>query len=530
MKIFIQTVLLLITTLTIQADDFALGADISWSTEMESRGLKVYNYKGEEREATALMKEMGLSAVRLRVWVDPQEHGGWCNKEDVVKKALRAKELGMDIMIDFHYSDWWADPAHQTLPKAWAKHKYKQLLTDVTLHTKDVLQSLKENNITIRWVQVGNETSDGFMWPAGQLSANPKQYAGLFKAGYDAVKEVMPETKVIVHLDNGYDNELYNHNLDALREGGAQWDIIGMSLYPYWAKDKGYCNSAARLFLECLSNIKMLTKKYDTDVMIVETGFEVNEKEPWVMESGRTQLTRLIDLMRTKTEGRCRGVFYWEPTCKPSQYKLGAFSEEGLPTSIMRAFTQAAFNNNEFVLNNYDRKLVKIKTNVGDIIVELYNDTPLHRDNFLKLAETGKLNGTLFHRVLPNFMIQGGDTGDDAGLISAEIMPQKHFHKRGALCAARADDNVNPERKSNGTQFYITWGKWPTARRAGSDVEPLPYYIEEQQSGVPYLDGEYTVFGEVFAGLDVVEKIQHAKTDQNGKPTEDIKIIEVKTL
>ena len=112
---------LTISPLASSAADFFLGADISWCTEMEQRGQKVYNYVGEEREATALMKELGLNAIRLRVWVDPKEHGGWCDKNDVLVKALRAKALGMEVMIDFHYSDWWADPGKQNMPAAWAR-------------------------------------------------------------------------------------------------------------------------------------------------------------------------------------------------------------------------------------------------------------------------------------------------------------------------------------------------------------------------------------------------------------------------
>ena len=148
-------------TLQLKAENFTLGADISWCTEMEARGQKIYNYLGEEREATALMKEMGMNAVRLRVWVDPAEHGNYCNAADVLVKALRAKELGMDVMIDFHYSDWWADPAKQNIPKAWEKHKYKQLCADVAEHTKSVLTLLKDNGVQPKWVQVGNETSNG---------------------------------------------------------------------------------------------------------------------------------------------------------------------------------------------------------------------------------------------------------------------------------------------------------------------------------------------------------------------------------
>jgi arabinogalactan endo-1,4-beta-galactosidase len=270
-------ILLLITAFlsllpcTLYAGDFTLGADISWATEMESKGEKLYNYKGDEREAFQLIKEMGLKAVRLRVWVNPEKHGNWCSKEDVLAKAKRAQALGMDIMIDFHYSDWWADPAKQNIPEAWAKHKYKQMLTDVATHTTEVLTLLKDNGINVKWVQVGNETSNGMLWSVktnattgweekdengnttitqsmGHIEKNPEQYAGFIKAGYEAVKTVYPDAKVIVHLDNGYNNSMYNKNLDILRDNGAKWDIIGMSLYPYWARN--YEASAPRLFAE----------------------------------------------------------------------------------------------------------------------------------------------------------------------------------------------------------------------------------------------------------------------------------------
>lgn len=118
--------------------DFWLGADISWATEMEAHGHKLYNNAGEERECTALMKEMGLNAVRLRVWVDPSAHGNWCNKEDLLVKCQRAKELGMAIMVDFHYSDWWADPNKQNIPASWSGHSYEQMKEDLAAHTIEV--------------------------------------------------------------------------------------------------------------------------------------------------------------------------------------------------------------------------------------------------------------------------------------------------------------------------------------------------------------------------------------------------------
>lgn len=580
MRKFFYSILTIVLTLlspTSFAQPFTLGADISGTTEMEKKGEKLFGYDGKEHDAFQLVKDMGMSAVRLRVWVDPSKHDNWCGKDDVLQKAIRAKAQNLDVMIDFHYSDWWADPEKQNIPEAWSKHKYKVMLTDLANHTTEVLSLLKENGIDVKWVQIGNETSNGMLWSVktddttgwpikdengntiithamGHLERNPQQYAGFFKAGYEATKAIYPDAKVIVHLDNGFNEALYNHNLDVLRENGAKWDIIGMSLYPYWAKK--YEESAPKLFAECMRNIKSLYKKYGTDAMIVETGFEVNEKEPWVMESGREQLSELIRMCKTASDGHCLGVFYWEPMCRPSSYKLGAFTSDGHPTSIMRAITTAAMDESldinpkvrESII--YDRPLVKLQTTMGDIVIELYNETSKHRDNFLKLVTRGVLDSTLFHRVLNDFMIQGGDpkskdaekthednpaqqlgfdnATDENGkeyTVPAEILYPQFFHKRGAVGVARDDDETNPGRNSSSSQFYIAWGRWPAARKAGSKIKLLPYYKESRQAGIPSLDSEYTVFGEVIQGLDVVEKIQKQRTDKYDRPLRDMRII-----
>lgn len=541
-------------SLTGWAQDFYLGADISWETELESKGQKLYNWKGEERECTALMKEMGMNAVRLRVWVDPSEHDNWCNKEDLLTKAKRAKELGMDVMVDFHYSDWWADPGKQNIPKAWEKLSFKKMCTALATHTSEVLSLLKENGINPKWVQVGNETSNGFLWPMGKLELNPKQYAGLFSAGYDAVKAVFPNAQVIVHLDNGFNDNLYNRNLDALKENGAKWDIIGMSLYPYWAMKSGKESNAVIALHDCLKNVRRVSEKYGTDVMIVETGYEVDERKPWVMEQGREQYADLIRRMKTETKGHCKGVFYWEPECRPSQYNLGAFTEEGKPSAIMRALLDEQIREGKMdAVAKYDRKLVRLKTTVGDIVVELYNETPIHRDNFLRLVKSGALDETLFHRVIQNFMIQGGDpdsktaaattaenpvplgnsdipTENGETSLKAEIVYPQFFHKRGALCAAREGDEQNPEFKSATSQFYITWGKWPVSKGKNPYKECLDYYEGYQQSGTPWLDGGYTVFGQVVSGLDVVDKIQQSETDSYNRPLIDVRVLKLEIL
>jgi arabinogalactan endo-1,4-beta-galactosidase len=343
--------------------DFYKGADISWVTELESKGHKFYNANGDERECTALMKEYGMNAIRLRVWVDPKEHGNWCNKEDVLVKAKRAKALSMEVMVDFHYSDWWADPAKQNIPASWKGHSYEEMKKDLANHTKEVLQFLKNNGITPKWVQVGNETTNGLLWSVktneqgweikdengnttitesmGHATRNPEQYAGFFKAGYESVKEIFPDAIVIVHLDNGWDENLYNWNLDILKNHGAKFDMIGMSLYPYWSEI--YHNKTAEQTISgCMANIKKMKAKYGCDVMIVETGMLCADEQgklasASVLEEGYKQLARII---KESKEVGCKGVFYWEPECKPSQYKLGAFTEDGFPTRIMDAFKE----------------------------------------------------------------------------------------------------------------------------------------------------------------------------------------------
>lgn len=232
--------------------DFAKGADIGWCTEYESKGYDFYNAKGEKRECTALMKELGLNAIRIRVWVDP---------------------------------------------------------------TSEVVYPMN-------WANLG----------------------AFITTGYDAVKSVCPDAIVIVHLDNGWDNGLFNWFFDELKKNGGKWDMIGMSLYPYWSRDaKPEYTAADAVITDCIKNIKAVSAKYNCDVMVVETGMECaddkgNLASASVLAEGKRQLARILKECKENTGGRCKGVFYWEPECRPNQYRLGAFTEDGRPTVIMDAF------------------------------------------------------------------------------------------------------------------------------------------------------------------------------------------------
>lgn len=251
--------------------------------------------------------------------------------------------------------------------------------------------------------------------------------------------------------------------------------------------------------------------------------------------------------------------------------------------------------------NMDNETLVKIETTFGDITVKLYKETPKHRENFIKLAEEGVYAGTLFHRVIKDFMVQAGDpnskdapkgkmlgAGDVGYTIPAEFVYPKYFHKKGALSAARQGDNVNPKKESSGCQFYIVTGKVfndstllnmekhmndnrmnlafnalaqkhmkeiykmrkdndenglyelqeklmaqaedETAKQPDFHFTPEQIEAYTTVGGTPHLDGEYTVFGEVVEGLDIVDKIQQVKTDRGDRPAEDVKIVKVTIL
>ena len=323
-----------------QNTNFVKGADVGFLQGQERRGVVFHDRNGRERECLELLKnDYQMSAIRMRVWVNPR--GGDCDKNELLAMAKRVKALGMDLMVNFHYSDTWADPKQQGIPAAWKGHSYKQMKRDLREHTIDVLSLLKQNGITPRWVQVGNETANGMLWPMGHIEKNPKQYAGFIGAAYDAVKEVFPESIVIIHLDRGHKQSLYDYNLDIVKKYGGNWDMIGMSLYPYWARKDHPELNADSIITDCMRNIRYCSKKYGCDVMIVETGFEVDEQHPELMEEGRRQLTRIVREAQTETDGHCRGVFYWEPQCLPGGYKLGAFNSKAQPTAIMEGFVEA---------------------------------------------------------------------------------------------------------------------------------------------------------------------------------------------
>lgn len=312
----------------------AKGADISWVTEMESKGYKFYDASGNEMECTALMKSIGFNAVRYRVWVNPSD--GWNSKADVLEKARRAQALGMKIMIDFHLSDSWADPGKQNPPEAWKSLSVNDMATEVANHVKDVLSTLKSNGIAVEWVQVGNEVTNGMLWESGRVKGQEaSNFVKYFNAGRDAAKAVYSDAKVILHIDNGWKMETLSWFYGLMNAVGANYDIIGLSLYPsYWDSSADKYADWETKTKQCVANLATLHEAYSKPVMLVEFGMPASEP-------AETAEALEYILGQTKALDWFGGIFYWEPESEHSRngYDYGAFSG-GKATAALAPFAK----------------------------------------------------------------------------------------------------------------------------------------------------------------------------------------------
>lgn len=346
MKLPITLFLLFCTFLGSHAQGlFVRGADISWITETEASGRWQYvDAEGNTTEPYQLLKQLDMNAIRLRVWVNPKpsKDGNTYNDiNDVVRKALRAKEAGMQVMIDFHYSNWWADPGKQVVPKEWHAEARKHadsimVVSDsVRQHTLATLTALKDAGITPKWVQIGNEIPNGFMHPYGVPSKHPDWFAMLFKVGYEAAKQVFPRIVCVCHIDNGYNLGRTTYILDILRRYNVPFDMLGWSLYPAmnWVTREVDPNWQKKCD-QCLANADAIYEMYGKESMLVEVGMP---------DSDENIGADCINYLIANAGKHMHGLIWWEPLTTPDAgYSMGAMKDLGsgkcTPNKALRAF------------------------------------------------------------------------------------------------------------------------------------------------------------------------------------------------
>ena len=318
--------------------DFVKGFDISTLLEVERCGGRFYD-DGSREDLFAILKRYGGNYVRLRLWNDPYDEfgndygAGVCDLATVLTLAERAKSHAMQWLLDLHYSDFWADPGKQTVPKAWQGMDEAELENAVYAYTKEVLHRCVRAGLTPDMVQVGNELTNGLLWPTGK-TPNYETICRYVMAGIRAVREVTPQALVMVHLDNGGNNELYRNWFDRFFQNGGDCDVIGLSYYPFW-----HGNMQA-----LQNNMNDIALRYGKDLYVVETsmGFTLdsyadfealNEEErkggaakealaqglAWPMTpQGQADFTReLFSVLRQVPQGRGKGIFWWEPAWIP---------------------------------------------------------------------------------------------------------------------------------------------------------------------------------------------------------------------
>jgi len=304
-----------------QYGPYAKGADLGWITEMEDKGYSFYDASGNEMECTALFKSLGFNSIRHRVWVNPTEK--YCGKQDLIEKCSRVQNLGMNLMIDFHFSDWWADPQKQNKPELWKSYDVQGLCDAIEDHVKDVLGSLKDNGIDITWIQIGNEVTNGILWETCRVSGNnANNFILCFRAGAKAAKEIYPDAKIVLHIDNAWSLSTLKWFLDLMESYSLEYDVIGLSLYPsYWDDNiKGYPDWQQKT-KQAVSNLSVLYQTYGKEVMMVEFGMPVSKPQ-----ESKDALQYILD--KTKGLEWFSGIFLWEPESEPDKnnYSYGAFS------------------------------------------------------------------------------------------------------------------------------------------------------------------------------------------------------------
>lgn len=291
---------------------YTIGADISWLQSQEDRGTE-FSDGGIKGDALEILRDNGFNYIRLRLFVDPRSElgysrrEGYCDLEHTLQMAHRIKQTGMMFLLDFHYSDNWADPQKQIMPQAWQTYSYMEVQEALYNHTREVLEALVKQGTAPDMVQVGNEVSNGMLWPYGSVRHSFEGLCGLLKEGVRAVREVTPEAAIMLHVALGGQHEESVRFFEAMNRYGVEYDLIGQSYYPEWHGT-----------LEELEfNLRDLATRYHKPIIVVEY---------------RDHFKEIDRIVRSLPEALGRGTFIWEAT-SPQWGKL--FDEEGAATPAL---------------------------------------------------------------------------------------------------------------------------------------------------------------------------------------------------
>ena len=335
-SIALLSLLLLSQARSLDAAEYAVGADLSFLKQAEDGG-KIFKDNGEPKPGLVIFKDHGYNWIRLRLFHTPSELPN--NLEYTIALAKAAKKLGFHFLLDYHYSDTWADPGKQFTPKAWEGMTHAQLVKAVFEYTKETIMAFRNAGVLPDMVQIGNEIINGMIWPDGRLPGNWDNFADLVKAGIagvEAGKGEDPRPRIMIHIDRGGDKIRTKGFFDKLNSYHVNYDVIGQSYYPWW---HGSLN-------DLRENMTFMAKEYKKDIIVVEAAYnwmpaEYKKKPgpfPETPEGQKQFLEEVNRVVQETPDGLGKGVFWWEPAVTGPLGSRGFFDEKGNALPVITVF------------------------------------------------------------------------------------------------------------------------------------------------------------------------------------------------
>jgi arabinogalactan endo-1,4-beta-galactosidase len=314
----------------------ALGADVSFLAQAESQGT-VFKDQGTAAPGLLILRKHGYGWVRLRIFNHPTTLPN--DLTYTIAEAKQAKALGYGLLLDFHYSDDWADPSHETTPVAWQKLKHKDLVAAVFTFTRDTIAAFRDANVMPDMVQVGNEVTSGMLWPDGKLPDNWDNFADLLKAGIRGVAEgsgTARKPKIMIHIDQGGNTETTQWFFSHVLSEQVPFDVIGQSYYPWW---QGSLN-------DLKANLAFMATQYRKPIVVVETAYSWRADNyprkpgpyPETPEGQRDFLQALARVVAATPNGLGKGLFWWEPAVRGPLARRGLFDDDGNSLPALNVF------------------------------------------------------------------------------------------------------------------------------------------------------------------------------------------------
>jgi arabinogalactan endo-1,4-beta-galactosidase len=322
--------------------DYAIGADVSFAKAAEDGGC-VFKDHGKAEPVLEILRDHGYNWVRLRVFHAPRALPN--NMEYTIALAQSAKRLGFRLLLDFHYSDTWADPAKQFIPEAWKGKTHAQLVKAALDYTRETTTAFREAGVLPDMVQIGNEVTHGMMWPDGHLPENWENFADLIKAGIagvEAGRGDQPRPRIMIHIDRGGDKAGTEYFFDKLNSYHPNYDVIGQSYYPWWQGS----------LEDFRQNMIFMATHYQRDIIVVEVAYNWKPAEyarraapfPETPEGQKQFLEEVNRVVRSTPYDRGKGVFWWEPAVEGALRTRGFFDDEGNALPVMTVFDNSSRN------------------------------------------------------------------------------------------------------------------------------------------------------------------------------------------